>query len=133
MTRYRTLATVLAAVGLTSTLAIGAGPADASGGGGDTRVIRTGSCSDGARWKMKAKEDDGRIEVEAEIDSNQSGQTWRWTLRHNGSVADRGTSRTAGRSGSFDVERTAVDNPGTDRFTFRATHAGEVCVAKVTW
>ena len=38
-------------------------------GGNDDRVIRTGSCSGSADWKLKAKSDDGRIEVEWEVDS----------------------------------------------------------------
>ncbi len=125
--------TAAAAAVLVALTTVGSLPAaDASGGDGD-RVIRTGACSDGARWKIKAKEDDGRIEVEAEIDSNTSGQSWAWVLKHNGAVSGRGTSRTAGRSGSFDVERRLVDNPGTDAFTFRATHAGETCVARVSY
>ncbi|HWJ81961.1 MAG TPA: hypothetical protein VNS55_06980 [Nocardioides sp.] len=95
-------------------------------------VVNRGSCTDGTHWKMKAKPDDGRIEVEAEIDSNVTGQTWRWVLRHDGDVSARGTSQTRGASGSFSVARRTVDSPGTDHFRFRATHAGEVCVARVS-
>ena len=68
-------------------------------------MIRHGSCSGATDWKIKAKPDDGRIEVESEIDSNRNGQTWTWTLRHDGSVAAQGRSTTTGRSGSFEVER----------------------------
>jgi hypothetical protein len=94
-------------------------------------VLRRGSCSGSTDWKIKAKPDDGRIEVEAEIDSNRNGQTWRWVLRHDGNVAAKGRSMTHGRSGSFEVERRTSNHPGTDRFRFRAVHAGEVCVARV--
>ena len=118
-------------VALTGSLA--AAPAQASGGHDDDRVTRTGTCSDGARWKIKAKEDDGRIEVEAEIDSNRSGERWSWRLRHDGTVAARGTSRTSGRSGSFEVERQTVDRPSTDVFRFRASHAGQTCVARLRY
>jgi hypothetical protein len=93
----------------------------------DDRVIRTGLCSAGTDWKLKVKTDDGRLEVEGEIDSNRVGQSWRWVLRHNGSVSARGTSVTTGRSGSFDVERKIVNLAGTDRVVFRATHNGETC------
>ena len=74
------------------------------------------------------------MEVEAEIDSNRTGQTWSWTLRHDGRVADRGTSVTGGPSGSFDVERRTADSTGTDAFKFRAVNraSGEVCVARVS-
>ena len=92
-----TITLALAAIGL---VAAGAGPDTAHGGDDDDdRVIVTGSCSAGADWKLRVKTDDGRLEVEGEVDSNTSGQRWRWALRHNGSVSDRGTSTTAGRSG----------------------------------
>ncbi|WP_134739213.1 hypothetical protein [Nocardioides sp. 503] len=115
---------------------LGAGLAGAANASSDDdRVIRTGSCSGSTDWKIKAKEDDGRIEVEAEIDSNRTGQTWRWRLVHNGSVSAKGTSRTRGRSGSFSVERKTVDASGKDSFTFRARNprSGERCVARVSY
>ncbi|MEQ7847518.1 hypothetical protein [Nocardioides kribbensis] len=106
----------------------------ASASANDADVIRRGSCTGSTDWKIKAKPDDGRIEVEAEIDSNVNGQTWGWVLRHDGSVAARGSSTTKAPSGSFSVERRLVDAAGADAFTFRATNAasGEVCVAKVS-
>ena len=44
-----------------------------------------------------------------------------------GSVTARGTGRTSGPSGSFDVERMLVDLAGTDTVKFRATYGGQVC------
>lgn len=123
------LAAGLAAV-LVPLAAVGSAPAAHAG---DDEEIRRGSCSGATDWKIKAKTDDGRIEVEAEIDSNVDGQQWRWVLRHNGSVSARGTSRTQPPSGSFDVERKTVNAPGADRYRFRATHAGEVCVARIRY
>jgi hypothetical protein len=116
------------------TLAALAAPAGASGGG-DDRVERTGSCSGRTDWKIKAKSDDGRIEVEAEIDSNRIGQTWRWRFKHNGVVFSTGTSTTKAPSGSFQVERRPANLPGTDRFVFRAVNprSGEVCRATISW
>jgi hypothetical protein len=110
--------------------AVAAGTAHAA----DGEVIRHGSCSGSTDWKLKAKPDDGRIEIESEIDSNRSGQTWRWVLRHDGDVAARGTSRTAGRSGSFEVERRTGNAAGTDSFKFRAVNrnGGEVCVGRAS-
>ena len=98
----------------------------------DDDVERRGRCSNGVSWKIKAKPDDGRLEVEAEIDTSRSGQNWAWVLKHNGSVSDRGTSTTRGSSGSFDVERRAIDFGGIDTFRFRATRKGAVCVAQVS-
>lgn len=99
----------------------------------DDDKIRQGVCSERSDWKIKAKPDDNRIEVEAEIDSNVNGQTWKWVLKHNGDVSSRGRSTTKAPSGSFEVERKTVDAAGTDRFTFRATHpaSGETCVARI--
>lgn len=91
-----------------------------------------GSCAGGLSWKMEAKPDDGRIEIKAEIDTRRSGRRWSWVLKHNGSVSDRGTSWTDQSSGSFEVERLAVDINGTDIFRFRATRKAAVCVARVS-
>ena len=100
---------------------------------GDDEKIRRGGCSGSADWKLKVKPDDGRLEVEAEVDSNVSGQTWHWRLRHNGSVSARGASTTSGPSGSFDVERRMSNLSGTDRFRLRATHGGQVCRGRISW
>lgn len=124
--------TIATAVLLTATLPlVTAGSAQASRG--DGRVINTGSCSGSTDWKIKAKPDSGRIEVQSEIDSNRTGQRWHWVLKHDGGVTARGTSVTRGRSGSFSLGRRAVDSDGLDRFTFRAVNrsSGEVCRASV--
>lgn len=101
----------------------------------DADVVRRGSCSGTADWKVKASPEDGRIEVEAEVDSNRAGQTWRWRLRHNGSLSARGTKQTAGASGSFTVRRVMADLAGDDVFRFRAVdvNSGQVCRGRVTY
>ena len=109
---------------------LAAAPAVASG---DDANHSSGSCSGGTHWKIKAKSDDGRIEVEAEIDSNKAGQTWAWKLKDNGALVATGSSTTQGPSGSFEVERKPANKSGTDHFVFRAVHAGEVCRATVAW
>jgi hypothetical protein len=138
------LATALAAVSVSALLALGA-PAYAShggddpvgddhgGGGGGPRVVKAGSCTDGAHWKLKVKNDDGRLEVEGEVDSNVAGQTWSWRIKDNGSVAASGSTKTGGRSGSFSVERKIANRAGTDKVTFRATHGGEVCSGSIAF
>jgi hypothetical protein len=125
----RLLAVLLAAVlvGSITSLTL-ASPATAShGSDDDDRVIRTGSCTGGERWKLKVKTDDGRLEVEGEVDSNVSGQKWAWRIKHNGSVSAQGTSTTTSRSGSFSVERKIVDLQGTDRVVFKAVRNGHKC------
>jgi len=131
MLLHRTIAGVAAAI-VVSLPALTGAPAQAKGG--DDGVRRSGSCSGATAWKIKAKADDGRLEVEAEIDSNHRGQTWRWALRHDGRVAARGRSVTAGRSGSFELQRHTSNTRGADSFRFRAVNvrSGEVCVARVT-
>ena len=117
---------LVAASVLTASLALTAAPATASGGD-DDRVIRTGSCSGSADWKLKVKTDDGRLEVEGEVDSNVSGQAWTWKVKDNGSVAASGSATTGGASGSFSIERKIANQSGTDRVVFKAKRAGETC------
>ena len=124
-TTRRHCSTVAALLTVLTTSVLVAAPAFAN----DDDVIRRDSCSGGTDWKVKASPEDGRIEVEGEVDSNRSGQTWRWRLRHNGSLSARGTATTSGPSGSFDVRRVVVDASGTDHLVFRARNpqSGEVC------
>jgi hypothetical protein len=109
------------------------GGSQSGGGGNDGRVVKTGSCSASAEWKLKVKTDDGRLEVEGEVDSDVAGQQWSWTLRHNGSVSDRGAATTTARSGSFEVERKVVNLAGTDTLAFRAVRDGQVCRGVVNY
>jgi len=111
---------------MAASLALVAAPATASGGD-DDRVIRTGSCSGSADWKLKVKTDDNRLEVEGEVDSNTSGQKWAWKIKDNGSVAAKGSATTGGPSGSFSVERKIADQSGMDRVVFKASYAGQTC------
>ena len=124
--RARTTTGALVAVVLAS-LALAAGPASADDD--DDEVIREGACSSGTDWKVKAKTDDGRIEFEGEVDSNQNGQTWKWKIKHNGTVSARGSATTTGPSGSFEVERKLTNLAGTDSFVFKAKNpsSGETC------
>ena len=120
--------TAIAALALTSlALPLGAvAPASASGGGG----VRThGGCQGPATWKLKAKHDSGRIELEGEVDSNHNGQVWDWKIKHNGSRSAKGSNTTGGASGSFSVQRRMADLAGTDSFVFRAERraTGDVC------
>jgi len=125
--------TALAVAALSSALVVTGAPL-AHAKGGDA-IIRTGPCSGSADWKLKAKHDDGRIELEYEVDSNQSGQTWRVRVRDNGVrvIATRAT--TGGRSGSFDIERKVANRAGSDSIVARARDlsSGQLCVARLTF
>src|SRR3954447_23354416 len=127
-TRIAALAT---AAGLAGTVAFAAVPA-AQAKDGD--VIKTGTCSQGSTWKLKASPQNGAIQVEAEVDSNVNGQAWRWRIRHNGNLAARGNATTVAPSGSFEVRRVVDNAAGTDRIVFRATNptTGEICQGALT-
>ena len=129
MTTLRTLATVALPLAVAGSLA-GVSPALASGGGGGDVVRASGSCSGATTWALKAKSDDGRIEVELEVDG-RTGQTWAWRLTDGGVRVARGTATTAGPSGSFSVDRRIADRAGTDVIALRAVHGNEVCTGTV--
>ena len=126
--RLTQLSAVATVAMVASTFAVA--PAQASSG--DREVRNTNPCATGV-IKVKAKADDGRIEVEGEVDTNRRGQTWAWSIRRDGNVAARGTGRTAGASGSFSVERRIANPAGSDRIVFRAVRNGQVCRAAVTF
>jgi len=101
----------------------------------DGDVIRRGNCSGTADWKLKASPENGRIEVEGEVDSNRVGQTWNWRILHNGDLSARGTKVTVAPSGSFEVRRVVVNAKGEDRIGWRArnVNSGQVCRGSLTF
>ena len=107
----------------------GAAPALAK----DGDVIRRGACSGASDWKLKLSPEDGKIEVEYEVDSNRVGQTWQVRIVKNGNVIFRGSRETRGASGSFTVRLVTGNTAGDDVFRARATHADEVCAGSATF
>jgi hypothetical protein len=88
-------------------------------------VLRTGSCSNGADWKLKAKtEDGGRIEVEFEVDQNVNGRRWTVTIARDGVRVFRGVRTTRPPSGSFSVNRRIANPAGRDRIVAVGRTAG---------
>lgn len=122
----RTLRTAAATAVLTlATVGVIGAPAQA--GSGD--VVKRGSCTGSADWKLKVGPEDGRLEVEGEVDSNRVGQRWTWSLSQDGVMKASGASTTAGASGSFSVRRLLANTAGTDTIVFRAVRSatGESC------
>jgi hypothetical protein len=108
-----------------------AGAMPASAKAGD--VIKRGACSAGAEWKLKLSPEDGKIEVEYEVDSNVNGQRWNVKIFKNGSRIFNGNRTTSGASGSFTVRLVTADGSGTDAFRARATNADQTCVGKTSF
>lgn len=108
-------------------LALTGGAVTASAKEGD--VIKRGSCSRRSDWKLKLSPENGRIEVEFEVDQNKVGRRWRVVLKREGIRFFRGTRTTRRPSGSFEVRRVAKNGRGKDRFVAKARNlrSGERC------
>ncbi len=113
------------------TVALTAAPAgDAKDG--DVRV--RGTCTKSSTSKLKLSEEDGRIEVEFEVDQNRNGVRWNVQLFQNGKRVARMTRVTRPPSGSFEARVLAGDTAGADAFRARATSpSGEVCTARASF
>src|SRR4029077_11994655 len=92
-------------------------------------IVKEGPCSGASDWKLKAKPDNGRLEVEFEVDQNVNGDTWAVRLKDNGMVFFKGMRVTRAPSGSFEVKARTDNLDGTDQITARAKNqsTGEVC------
>lgn len=122
----RLAATAAITVGLTAPLLFAATPAFAShGGGGGVRA--SGACHNGGHFELKAKHDDGRIEMEYQVDSNRAGQRWAVRVTDNGHVVMSRHARTGGRSGSFTVRKIIANRAGTDKIHAHATFRSRSC------
>jgi hypothetical protein len=110
-------------------LLVAAVPALAKGGN-DRRVTRTGDCSGASNWKLKAKPDNGRLEVEFEVDQNRNGVKWNVVIKRNGSTAVSTSATTKAPSGSFSVESRISGTSG--KITATATRSGESCKGSLT-
>jgi hypothetical protein len=99
---------------------------------GDVRV--RGTCTKASTSKLKLSEEDGRIEVEFEVDQNRNGVRWNVVLLQNGKRIARMSRVTRAPSGSFEARRVAPNTSGTDAFRARATSpSGEVCTARASF
>ena len=96
----------------------------------DGDVLVRGTCTKASASKLKLSEEDGRIEVEFEVDQNRNGVRWTVVLRRPSTVLLRTTRVTRAPSGSFELRRVVADLVGRDRVSVRATSpSGEVCRA----
>jgi hypothetical protein len=123
------LTTAAITVSLTAPVLVAATPAFASGGGG---VSASGACTNGGHFKLKAKHDNGKIEMEYQVDSNRAGQTWAVRITDNGAVVVSQHATTTAPSGSFTIRKVIANRPGPDKIHAHATFKNHTCGGTVT-
>jgi hypothetical protein len=98
-------------------------------------TLRNGSCSIAADWKLKLSPENGRIEVEYQVDANDRGQRWRVSVFHDGRRVLRGVRTTRGLSGSFTIRDREPNRRGSDHFRARAVRLGDgqTCVGRAAF
>ena len=97
------------------------------------KVLVAGKCSSSSTSKLKLSGEDGRIEVELEVDQNRTGVRWAVTLTQNGTRIFAGSKVTKGASGSFELRLLAANRSGRDTFGAHATApSGETCNARAS-
>ena len=103
-------------------------------GGARTHVRVAGTCNRSSTAKLKLSPENGRVEVEFEVDENRNGSTWGVTLMRSGDRVLARSATTRAPSGSFEVR--ALIAPGTPATTVtavaRRAATGEVCRAVAT-
>jgi hypothetical protein len=100
----------------------------------DGDVLVRGTCTGRSTSKLKLSDDDGRIEVEFEVDQNRNGVPWTILLRRDGVRVATAVRVTRPPSGSFELRRVIANGAGTDVVSARAMRrSGEVCSARGTF
>ena len=120
-------------VGLLGVAALGASVAPVAAN--DADIITRGNCSGATDWKLKLSPEDGKIEVEFEVDQNRNGRVWQVVIKQNGTKVWQGSRTTRAPSGSFEVRIVRPNRAGPDQFVARATNvnSGEVCRGVATF
>ena len=100
----------------------------------DGDVLVRGKCTKSSTSKLKLSDEDGRIEVEFEVDQNRNGVRWNVILFQNGKVLRRAARVTKAPSGSFELRVVAPNTSAKDTFRARATSpSSEVCTARASF
>ena len=109
-------------------------PAVADAKGGGAKVTSSKSCVGGGVAKLKASSDNGRIEIEFEVDVNRNNQRWNVAIKRNGAKVYSATKRTAAPSGSFSSHKFISNAAGKDRITAHATGPnGRSCTVSLSF
>lgn len=125
--RTLTRLSVAAAVGVATLVPMTAASAADS-------VTRSGACSAGSTWTMRAAEAEGDVAaLRLTVNSSRTGQTWSVALFRQGTQFFS-TQRMTNSAGDFTVSRSAREVNGVDDvYTARARslRTGETCSARV--
>ena len=105
----RSVLMTIASVTALALLALGS-PAFAK----DGDVLVRGTCTGKSASKLKLSAENGRIEVEFEVDQNRNGVPWTVVLTRNGTRVAQLTRVTKAPSGSFEA-RKLIANAGRRR------------------
>lgn len=128
MRKWISVATACLSVGLIAALFV---PAALAKGGDDVRVA--GKCTKSSKSKLKLSPENGRIEVEFEVDQNRNGVKWTVVVRQNGKAVRTLKKVTKAPSGSFEARYVAADKAGgKDSFVVKGTRKGESCTARAS-
>ena len=85
---------------------------------GDVRVA--GTCTKASTSKLKLSNENGRIEVEFEVDQNRVGRVWAVAVRRNGVVVGRQTRSLVPRAAPSTARLLLANRAGTDRISATA-------------
>lgn len=115
-----------------SAAALLAGAAVPAAVANDGDILRRGTCTGASTSKIKLSEENGRIEVELEVDQNRNGVRWNVVIRQSGRSVANLVRVTRGPSGSFEARIVRPNRAGADTFVATATRAGETCRARAS-
>ena len=99
----------------------------------DGDVLVRGTCTGKSTSKLKLSAENGRIEVEFEVDQNRNGVPWTVVLTRNGARVAQLARTTKAPSGSFEARRLVANSAGADVVKATATRRGETCSARATF
>ncbi len=109
MTTLRRTTAALGAAALVATpLTLAAAPAHADGKDREFRVA-------GAEVDFSVEKNDGRFEIDVDIDDAKPGSKWRVVLRHDGKRFHKKVHR-ADSDGEIDIDKKRPNTRGKDKF-----------------
>lgn len=84
---------------------------------------RTGRC-DGARFSLEVEKDDGRYEIDTDIDDARPGSRWRIVVKQDGRTVANVVRRADSDGDVDDVDRERRDGAGRSTFVLRVNKVG---------